>query len=299
MIVHQSHPVRVTSQKPIAPGDTPIDERRLEGLVRALAVPRHAIADARNNAWVAHSMTQWFKCLGLQVHSHGRHRNIVALPRGGSTRPLTLVAAHYDTVPGCPGADDNASALAAMLECARWLAPRAAREAVGFVAFNAEEDGLLGSREFVETGLAALGRPVAGVHVLEMVGYRPRQRDAPAQSLPIPWIPPSLRVPDYLGLLTNGRGNTLARRVARAHASPSLRVVTARSWGPIWRLLPDLGRSDHLPFWRADIPAALWTDTGNFRNPHYHRAGDTPDTLDYAFMRQVTELLCATLDDAR
>jgi hypothetical protein len=53
-----------------------------------------------------------------------------------------------------------------------------------------------------------------------------------------------------------------------------------------------MGRSDHLPFWNAGLPAVLWTDTGNFRNPHYHRASDTPATLDYAYMRDVAELVC-------
>ena len=57
------------------------------------------------------------------------------------------------------------------------------------------------------------------------------------------------------------------------------------------RRLPDLARSDHFPFWLCGVPAVLWTDTGNFRNPHYHCESDTADTLDYSFLRSATELL--------
>ena len=61
---------------------------------------------------------------------------------------------------------------------------------------------------------------------------------------------------------------------------------------PGMTLVPDLGRSDHAPFWDAELPAVLWTDTGNFRNPNYHAVTDTPDTLDYAFMSEVAHLVC-------
>jgi Peptidase family M28 len=130
-------------------------------------------------------------------------------------------------------------------------------------------------------------------HVLEMVGFR----GGPGceQRLPLPWAPPSLRKPDFLGLLTKGPSNPSAD-LARARArSGELRVVTAKTWGPLERLLPDITRSDHYPFWSAGLPATLWTDLGDFRNPNYHRATDTPDTLDYAFLREVTALLCAVV----
>ena len=57
--------------------------------------------------------------------------------------------------------------------------------------------------------------------------------------------------------------------------------------------LPVLGRSDHEPFWKAGIPAVMWTDTAEFRNPHYHQRSDTPETLDYGFLRAVTQVLAA------
>lgn len=239
-------------------------------------------------------MAEAFTAAGLAVQLQGRYRNVVALPRRASGAGFTLIAAHYDSVPDCPGANDNASGLAVMLECARVLAGTEPGSRVGCVAFNAEEDGLLGSRDFVTHGLPALPRVVEAVHVLEMVGFRSSVGEA-GQELPLPWVPASLRVGDFLGLVANGRSNSLVDSAVGSSAAPGLRLVTAKTWGPLHRLLPDLTRSDHFPFWRAGLPAVLWTDTGNFRNPNYHLADDLPHTLDYGFMTEVAELLCATV----
>jgi len=269
------------------------DENTLRSLVERWAVPRHLFANARNNQWIRNDLTRAFQQLGLHVTHQGPYQNVVALPSRADTAPLALVAAHYDSVPHCPGADDNASALAVMLECARVVAQQDARLPIGFVAFNAEEDGLLGSTDFVAEGLPQLGRPVATTHVLEMLGFR---SDAGTrQRLPLPFMPASLREANYVGLLGNGPSNRMVDAALRSAAAPHLRLVTAKTWGPVCRLLPDLGRSDHFPFWHAKLPAVLWTDTANFRNPHYHRKSDVPETLDYVFMRQVAELLCSVV----
>ena len=263
----------------------PAEEARLRRWVEALAVPRHVRAEPRTNAQVRERLADAFADHHLSVRLQGPWSNVVALPprvRG----PLTLLTAHYDSVPGSPGADDNASGLAVMLECARLLEGRGA--SVGFVAFNAEEDGLLGSRDFVRDP----GCDVATAHVLEMVGFRAARH---AEALPLPWTPRVLEVPDFIGLLTHDRSNAIADLVTRSAASPALRVVTAKTWGPIHRLLPDLTRSDHFAFWEAELPSALWTDTGNFRNPHYHHSTDTPDTLDYGFMRDVADVVTMVL----
>ena len=272
---------------PLRRGIAP-DQERLRAWVQRLAVPRHIFANARSNERVGRDLSAAFERRGLAVHVQGRHRNVVALPPASNGRALTFVAAHYDSVPDCPGADDNASGLAVMLECARILAGTTPRLPVGFIAFNAEEDGLLGSRDFVARGLPELGCRVRAVHVLEMVGFRPRAR---TQDLPVPWAPSRMRVPDYVGLIAKERSNPVIDRAMRSLAAPRLRVLGAKTWGPLERVLPDISRSDHFPFWLAGETATLWTDTGNFRNPHYHRATDTPDTLDYVFMRDVTELL--------
>jgi hypothetical protein len=180
-----------------------------------------------------------------------------------------------------------------MLECARVLAQ--SDQQVGFIAFNAEEDGLLGSRDFVTNGLPTLPCQVGVAHVLEMVGFC--ARSASAQDLPLPWVPAGLKVPDFIGLIGKGRSNAVVDCANRSVAAPELRLMAAKTWGPLHRLFPDLIRSDHFPFWSAGRPAVLWTDTGNFRNPNYHRSTDTPDTLDYSFMREVAELLSAVVSE--
>jgi Zn-dependent M28 family amino/carboxypeptidase len=279
----------VTSR--VATADVP-DLDRLREWVGRLAVPRHMLANARNNAWVRRELALAFERAGYAVKLQGAYRNVIATPRDGGDEPLTVIAAHYDTVPNCPGADDNASGLAVMLECARLLRGASSPRPIAFIAFNGEEDGLLGSRDFVAHGMSALGRTIREVHVLEMVGYRPS--DLAPQTLPFAWVPAKLKVPDFIGLLGHGgSSNAAVERAVASEASPSLRRIGAKTWGPIHRLLPDLTRSDHFPFWSSDTPSVLWTDTGNFRNPNYHLPSDTPDTLDFEFMQQVAELVCA------
>lgn len=268
----------------------------LRASVERLAVPRHAWANAAVNRTIREAIAAELEGEGFVVRLQGKHQNVVALPRA-PRGPLTIIAAHYDSVPDCPGADDNASGVAVMLACARRIgAPNAGD--VGFIAFNAEEDGLLGSRDFVANGARTLdGKAIAVVHVLEMVGYRPRARSS-IRALPIPWAPASLRVPDFLGLLTKGRSNALVDAMLASTAAPNLRVVGAKSWGPLHLCFPDLARSDHFPFWCAGLPAAMWTDTANFRNPHYHRPTDTPETLDYRFMAEVVDVVSALATSA-
>jgi Zn-dependent M28 family amino/carboxypeptidase len=270
------------------------DEVRLRQWVERLAVPRHRHANARNNAWVRDQVATALRNCGFEVQIQGCHRNVVAFPPGAE-RPLVAVAAHYDGVPHCPGADDNASGLAVMLECARVLAASGRTGSTAFLAFNAEEDQLAGSRDFVANGLKELPWSIRLVHVLEMVGFR--SAAAPPEKLPFPWTPACLKVPDFIGLIAKGPSNRAAARAATSSAAPGLHVVAARTWGPLHRWFPDLSRSDHFPFWSEGLPALLWTDTGNFRNPNYHRASDTPDTLDYRFMREVTELLCSEVSE--
>ena len=101
-------------------GATP-DQERLRAWVERLAVPRHIFANARNNARVRDALAWAFERCGLSVQIQGRYQNVVAMPRVATGHPTVFIAAHYDSVPDCPGADDNASGLAVMLECARLL----------------------------------------------------------------------------------------------------------------------------------------------------------------------------------
>lgn len=281
MLWIQERPAIVVDSPASRPGAL---EARLRAEVERLAIPRHRWANSDGNRWVREELAGALERHGFEVTLQGRFQNVVALPRR-PRGPITVIAAHYDTVPDCPGADDNASGLAVMLECAAALTDGG----VGFIAFNAEEEGLLGSSDFVMHGLPSLHCPIAQAHILEMVGFR--GASASSQALPLPWLPRRLRAPDFIGLLAKAGSNMMAEAALRSSEAPALRVLSAKTWGPLHRLIPDITRSDHFPFWCAGVPALLWTDTGNFRNPHYHRRSDGPDTLDYGFMAEVAVLL--------
>jgi Zn-dependent M28 family amino/carboxypeptidase len=271
-----------------------VSEAELREEVAALARPRHMFRQRAENSRAAAHVAAALEELGYAVEIEGELRNVIAAPRGAGDGPLILVGAHYDSVPATPGADDNASGVAAMLACARALALLDPALPVGFVAWNGEEDGLLGSVEFVARRKDPGGAPITAVHVLEMVGYASHEPGSQRMPVPVRGAPD---VGDFIGLLTNQRSNHLVELAAtQAEALvPELPVVGLKVYLGLEGWLPVLHRSDHSPFWNAGIPAMLWTDTAEFRNPNYHRPTDTPDTLDYRFMRRVTQLVTATV----
>lgn len=132
------------------------------------------------------------------------------------------------------------------------------------------------------------------MHVLEMVGYATHEPGSQRMPVPVPGAPD---VGDFIGLLSNQRSNHLVELAAnQAEAMvPELPVVGLKVYLGLEGWLPVLHRSDHSPFWKAKVPAMLWTDTAEFRNPNYHRTTDTPETLDYGFMRRVAQLVIATV----
>jgi Zn-dependent M28 family amino/carboxypeptidase len=224
--------------------------------------------------------------------------NLIAAPPAIATAPaFYVVGAHYDSVPSTPGADDNASAVAVLLELARRLPQLALRAPVRLVAFTMEEPpafttGLQGSRIFVKACQAA-GERVAGAIVLEMVGYT-----APRQI-----YPPVLRFAGYpregnfIGIVGNWRSRPFGRAVLRGfRKNPRLPVESL--FVPFdGRILPATRLSDHASFWDARLPAVMVTDTAFFRNPHYHLPTDTIDTLDFAFMAGLVDSLALALTE--
>jgi hypothetical protein len=102
---------------------------------------------------------------------------------------------------------------------------------------------------------------------------------------------------DFLGLLANSASLELMDSVVRHAATytPQLPVTGLKVRLGLEKHFPVLARSDHAPFWAMEIPALMWTDTSEFRNPNYHLRTDTPDTLNYDFLRKVTQLLTASI----
>jgi Zn-dependent M28 family amino/carboxypeptidase len=205
-----------------------------------------------------------------------------------------LIGAHFDSVPNTPGADDNASAIAVMLAAAKALGWR---KDVMYVAFNAEECDLAGSLEFVNE-MAGNLTMLEQVHVLEMVGYRDRRPNSQKNPLPMVQTPTT---GDYLGVVAN-KGFLIDQiiKVADSISVPvlGLAIPPGLTLDAMRQLSPHLLRSDHAPFWAKNIPAVMWTDTAEFRNPHYHQPTDTPQTLDYEFMAEIAQLLVKVVREA-
>ena len=264
-------------------------------LVRELAFPRPCSQRA-DHARAAAIVRGHFAALGLRVESQGIHGNLLALPPAApASRPLTVVSAHFDSVAGTPGADDNASAVAVMIGVARALV-RVGRTDVGFIAWNAEEDGILGSADFAAAWLQTKQPPIAGVHVLEMLGFASH---APGSQRFPPGLLSRLKLPttaDFIGVLGNHGARSLVKRiVAAADDASEIPLVALQTYFGVEKLLPSLDLSDHVRLWAAGIPAVLWTDTAFYRNPHYHLDSDTPETLDPDFLSAVAHLLFRAL----
>ena len=219
-----------------------------------------------------------------------RHENIVLDLPGRSVGGFILVGAHYDGVPGSPGADDNGSAIAVLLELAREFAAEPAPRPLRLVAFDLEERDLAGSRAYA-ADLRRRREPLHLMIALEMLGYCDPRPGSQRYPQGLRYFYPDRG--DFIGLIGNLRAIPRMRRLALA-----LRRSVPCEWLLVpgrGHLLPDTRRSDHSPFWDLGYPALMVTDTADLRNPHYHSDGDRLETLDMDFLTGVCTGLIAGL----
>lgn len=221
--------------------------------------------------------------VNIEVEIHGRE-----LPG-----EILLIGAHYDTVWLSPGADDNASGVAVLLEISRILAGRHLKRTLRLLAFANEEfphygTERMGSRAYAERA-AGRGERIVGMFSLEMVGFYSDEPGSQRYPRAIRWFFPGTG--DFIAFVSNFHSRALLHAAIgsfRRHARYPSEGLAA----PI-ALVPDITRSDHAMFWLAGYPAVMITDTAEYRNPNYHQAGDLPDTLDYLRMARVTAGLAA------
>jgi hypothetical protein len=237
----------------------------------------------------------------LEPYAYKRHTvaNVIA-EVSPSMRPARryLLGAHYDSLAGTVGADDNASSVAVQLETARILNALKGtiqlEASVRFVSFALEERPTFWSPyrgSWVHARRAReTGEPIDGMLCLEMVGYRSSVPGS--QHYPFPLM--HLDYPetgDFVGIIGDGKSAPLVRAIRSAFLmnrdlpSQTL-IVPLKGW-----LTPFVRRSDHVSFWDLGYPAVMLTDTAEFRNPHYHKRTDTLDKLDYGFMAELVESL--------
>lgn len=205
--------------------------------------------------------------------------NIFAERQGtDKTAGAILVAAHYDTVAISPGADDNASGVAVVLEVARLLGSHPTPRTLQLALFDKEEEGLLGSKAFVanNTRLANL----RGVIVMDMVGYACYTVGCQQYPPGLPVSPPSDKG-DFLAAIGDAEHLPLLNVFQNPRENlPAVLTLPIPLKG---LLTPDTLRSDHAPFWYQGVGAVLVTDTANLRTPYYHQASDTPKTIERSF----------------
>jgi aminopeptidase YwaD len=270
--------------------------------LRALISERHPLSSPANLRRAHDYLADQYERLGLEVSFHtfrafgGSYKNVLGTlhPASGASRtprPPLIVAAHYDTVQGSPGADDNASGLAVMLEVARRLREVSTSCEVRFIAMCLEEHDLLGSLAYAAS-LRDINEEIAGAIVLECVGYTSDKNGSQTAPRGVPVAIPTTG--DFLGIV----GNTASVKLVKAFEQASTREVPELKTVSIvvpgeGEQLPDTRRSDHAAFWRFGYPAVMLTDTANFRNPHYHQPTDTLETLDLNFIHRVARSVSA------
>lgn len=293
-------------------------ERLLERDVRTLSedfadrnAQRRDVLNAAGD-WVA----QRFAAMGYSVSrepvltAKGAQQgfNVVA-ELGGVVEPerVVVIGAHYDAVPGSPGADDNASGVAVLLELARRFAQNPQDRTVRWVAFTNEETpssngGLMGSYVHARDAKDR-GEDITAMLSLEMLGY---YDEAPgSQRYPVDPAMAArlgLELPDtgdFIGVVGRFEDRLLVDEIGGAmRGAGSVRTVEAA----LPAIVTAIWRSDQGSFWLNGYTGVMVTDTSEFRTPHYHKRSDTYDTLDYARMAGVADALEAavrTLGGAR
>ncbi len=286
-----------------------VDEQRLMELLRRISIPRHHISAPGGLREVRDLIHDHFQQHGLRtslqtVEYGGSIGENVVGRLVGSFEPGTsyIVDGHYDAVAGSPGADDNGSAVAAMLEVVRIVSQYQFKNSLRFLGFAFEEQGHVGSSRYVENGIPAWEK-VQGVLNLEMIGYRSlepgSQTMPPGFHLLFPDVAAHLEMNghtgDFLTVVGNMNSSDLANTFMGAmerHVPQlkGLRLIVPENG----RSTPDLRRSDHAPFWDAGIPALMLTDGSNYRNPNYHLPADTVETIDPTFLMDCTKAVLAT-----
>ena len=262
-------------------------KHRLREVVEELAYPRHYGYNYPENVKARDWLVSELESYGLDVSLQGEFDNVVAERKNNASDKVILLGAHYDTVPTTPGADDNNSAIAVCLEAARVLS-KYSDASFRVVIFNREEDGLLGSYEYVDE---INKNDIAEVHIFEMVGYFTSKEGSQKSPAGLP-----ISLPDkgnFIGVLSNSKSNAVAKKIGTAFKmiGSNTPMLSLKTYFGIEKVFTDLLRSDHTPFWEAGIPAVMWTDTSEFRNPNYHAPTDTPDTLNYSSMADVTKVM--------
>ncbi|MBL7198431.1 MAG: M28 family peptidase [Candidatus Omnitrophica bacterium] len=234
-----------------------------------------------------------FKEFGYEVELHSytldnkEFSNIIAVKKGKSKPDeIIIVGAHYDSVVGSPGADDNASAVAGLLELACLFSKQEVDKTIKFIAFVNEEpphfqSGSMGSRIYAKRAKKNKDNIVAMI-ALEMIGYYDKKEKTQDYPLFLGLFYPDTA--NFISFVSNFGSASLLNKLKKAfkeHSNFPLETITAPS------IVPGIDWSDHSSFWKYGYKAIMVTDTSFYRYPHYHCQTDTYEKLDYESMAEV------------
>ncbi len=271
-------------------------------------IGERSIVTPRNLKKSEEYIAEFYGSLGLPVEKEayeyrGLHvGNVISRielgPHENTPSMRYILGAHYDSVEGTVGADDNASAVAVQLEVARNLVNRrqvgSRRVSVKFVSFALEEPPVFGTRfqgsAVHARNARARGEVIDGMLCLEMVGYACREPGCQDYPFPVNWMGYP-ETGDFIGIVGNFSSRALARSLVESFRGNSDLPVVSLSVPFNGWALPAVRLSDHASFWDHGYRAVMITDTAFFRNPHYHLPSDTLDKLDFRFMAELVESL--------
>ena len=269
-------------------------QQRLLADLQQLVRPRHARWDELGLMSVRSFVLEELQVHGpVEKHHFGEGADagvnlILRLPGQRPELGPVLVAAHYDGPLGSPGADDNASGVAALLELARRWAQTPPKRPVWLVAFDQEEWGMVGSAALARE-LKSSGQRLHLMLSLEMLGYTAEVQNYPHEAMKAVYGSRG----DFIALVANTGAAALLPGLSRgmgAHVKTKVLPVPFKG-----RQLPDVRLSDHSPFWDEGYNAVMVTDTSFMRNPHYHQPSDTIETLNLPFLQAVIDGLDAAI----
>ena len=252
----------------------------------------HAAADYIRQEWQG----QGYAVRAQRYVAYGVASENLEVVRTGSDRAgeIMVVGAHYDSVRGSPGANDNASGVAALLEIGRALKDVALRRTVRLVAFVNEEPPFFYSDEMGSGEYAKMARErgddIRLMVSLEMLGAYSDEPDSQRYPPIIGWFYPDRA--NFIGFVSDIASRKVLKRTVEAFRSVS---AFPSEYLATFSFVPGVSWSDQLSFWREGYPALMVTDTAFYRYPYYHTALDTPEKLDYLLMAQVTDGLAQAI----
>jgi hypothetical protein len=287
-----------------------VDSTRLHNEMLEMQGIRHRTSGLQHLEDTKDSLEAFLDSYQLHPYRHGQAfgaytcENVIAR-RSGTRRDSACwqISSHFDTVNNAPGGDDNATAVACVSEAVRVLSQFQTKESLRFFYFDLEEAGLIGSYQYVGTGIPDWEEP-KGLLNMDCVGYY--SDDPNSQQMPTGF---DILFPDAYNEVEadSFRGNFLTSIVNTASSwldtvftstaathVPDLKVITLETPGTGLFTI-DLRRSDHAPFWDASLPAIFFSDGANFRNPNYHTPNDSVQYVNMTFYVNNVRAIVTTL----